>query len=114
MPTRSCSGHGRRAGVPRRCPGAWSPCARREVGLSGMDVSEAPRSTYLAQLALDRAAPVLKGGGSALIKVFQGAGFEEFVRAARVRFGKVKLMKPEALRSRSPEMYLLAMQFGLV
>jgi 23S rRNA (uridine2552-2'-O)-methyltransferase len=46
--------------------------------------------------------------------VFQGAGFEEFVRAARARFGKVKLIKPEASRSRSPEMYLLAMQFRLV
>lgn len=81
---------------------------------SGVDVIDAPRSMYLAELALDMAGDVLKPGGSALIKVFQGAGFEEFVRAARVRFGKVKLMKPEASRSRSPEMYLLAMQFRLV
>jgi 23S rRNA (uridine2552-2'-O)-methyltransferase len=82
--------------------------------LSGVDVIDAPRSMYLAELALDMAGNVLKPGGYALIKVFQGAGFEEFVRAARVRFGKVKLMKPEASRSRSPEMYLLAMQFRLV
>jgi 23S rRNA (uridine2552-2'-O)-methyltransferase len=57
---------------------------------------------------------VLKPGGHALIKVFQGSGFEELVRDARVRFGRVKLLKPEASRSRSPEMYLLAMQFRLV
>lgn len=82
--------------------------------LSGMDVIDAPRSMYLAELALDMAAGVLKPGGCALIKVFQGAGFEEFVRAARARFGKVKLLKPGASRSRSPEMYLLAMQFRLV
>jgi 23S rRNA (uridine2552-2'-O)-methyltransferase len=82
--------------------------------LSGVDVIDAPRSMYLAELALDLAGEVLKGGGSALIKVFQGAGFEEFVKAARVRFGKVKLMKPEASRARSPEIYLLAMQFRLV
>jgi 23S rRNA (uridine2552-2'-O)-methyltransferase len=69
---------------------------------------------YLAELALDRAAQVLKPGGSAPIKVFQGAGFDEFVRAARVQFGKAKLMKPQASRSRSPGMYLLAMQFRLV
>jgi 23S rRNA (uridine2552-2'-O)-methyltransferase len=69
---------------------------------------------YLAELALEMGASVLKPGGAALIKVFQGAGFEEFVRAARARFGKVKLVKPEASRSRSPEMYLLAMQFRLV
>jgi 23S rRNA (uridine2552-2'-O)-methyltransferase len=81
--------------------------------LGGVDV-DAPGSVYLAELALDMSANALKPGGSALIKVLQGAGFEEFVRAARVRFGKVKLMKPEASRSRSPEMYLLAMQFRLV
>jgi len=82
--------------------------------LSGVDVIDQPRSLYLAELALGMAADVLKEGGDALIKVFQGAGFEEFVRSARARFGKVKLMKPEASRSRSPEMYLLAMQFRLV
>ena len=82
--------------------------------LSGVDVIDAPRSMYLAELALEMAAGVLKPGGAALIKVFQGAGFEEFVRAARLRFGKVKLLKPQASRSRSPEMYLLAMQFRLV
>ncbi len=82
--------------------------------LSGMDVIDQPRAMYLAELALDTAGDVLKGGGSALIKVFQGAGFEEFVRSARARFGKVKLVKPEASRSRSPEMYLLAMQYRLV
>jgi 23S rRNA (uridine2552-2'-O)-methyltransferase len=82
--------------------------------LSGVDVIDQPRAMYLAELALQMAQDVLKGDGDALIKVFQGAGFEEFVRAARARFGKVKLIKPEASRSRSPEMYLLAMQFRLV
>ncbi len=82
--------------------------------LSGVDAIDQPRAMDLAELALQRAQDVLKSGGDALIKVFQGAGFEEFVRAARARFGKVKLIKPEASRSRSPEMYLLAMQFRLV
>jgi 23S rRNA (uridine2552-2'-O)-methyltransferase len=82
--------------------------------LAGVDAIDQPRALYLGELALDMSQGVLKGGGAALIKVFQGAGFEEFVRAARARFGKVKLMKPEASRSRSPEMYLLAMQFRLV
>lgn len=82
--------------------------------LSGVDVIDQPRALYLAELALQMGQDVLKGGGDALIKVFQGAGFEEFVRTARARFGKVKLIKPEASRSRSPEMYLLAMQFRLV
>ena len=82
--------------------------------LSGVDVIDQPRSLHLAELALDMAQGVLKPGGNALIKVFQGAGFQELVQGARGRFGKVKLVKPQASRARSPEIYLLAMQFRLV
>ena len=82
--------------------------------LAGIDAIDQPRAAYLAELALTMAAETLKGGGTALIKVFQGAGFEELRRAARDQFGRVKLVKPEASRSRSAEMYLLAMQFRLV
>jgi 23S rRNA (uridine2552-2'-O)-methyltransferase len=82
--------------------------------LSGVDVIDQPRSMYLAELALDLAGAVLKEGGTALIKVFQGAGFTELLQSARGRFRRVKLVKPDASRSRSPEMYLLAMQFRLV
>ncbi len=82
--------------------------------LSGVDVIDQPRSMYLAELALDMAARILKPGGDALIKVFQGAGFQELVQGARGRFGRVRLLKPQASRSRSPEIYLLAMQFRLV
>ena len=76
--------------------------------LSGMDAVDAPRSIYLAELALELAAKLLKPGGSALIKLLQGAGFQEFVAAARREFGQVRLLKPDASRSRSPETYLLA------
>lgn len=82
--------------------------------LAGVDAIDQPRAAYLGELALAMAAELLKGGGTALIKVFQGAGFEELRRAARDQFSKVKLVKPEASRSRSAEMYLLAMQFRLV
>jgi len=82
--------------------------------LSGVDVIDQPRSLHLAELALDMAQRVLKPGGDALIKVFQGAGFQELVQGAREGFGRVKLVKPQASRSRSPEIYLLAMQFRLV
>ena len=82
--------------------------------LSGVDVIDQPRSADLAQLALDMSARILKPGGGALIKVFQGAGFRELVQSARGRFARVRIVKPAASRSRSPEMYLLAMQFRLV
>ena len=56
----------------------------------------------------------MKPDGCALIKVFQGAGFEAFVRAARAQFAMVKLLKPQASRSRSSELYLLAKAFVMV
>jgi len=82
--------------------------------LSGIDVVDQPRSMHLAELALEMARRVLKPGGSALIKVFQGSGFQELIQCARTEFERVRLVKPKASRPRSPEIYLLAMQFRLV
>ena len=82
--------------------------------LSGIDVVDQPRSLFLAELALDLSQRILKPGGTALIKVFEGAGLRELVESSRKGFARVKLVKPPASRSRSPEMYLLAMQFRLV
>jgi 23S rRNA (uridine2552-2'-O)-methyltransferase len=76
--------------------------------LSGMDAIDAPRGLYLAELALDLADETLKPDGTALIKVLQGAGFEELVQSARRRYQRVRFVKPAASRSRSPETYLLA------
>src|SRR5579862_8357429 len=82
--------------------------------MSGMDVIDHAKSAYLGELALDMSGRVLKPHGHALIKGFQGAGFQELVQAARGSFARVKLQKPAASRSRSAEMYLLAMDFRLV
>jgi 23S rRNA (uridine2552-2'-O)-methyltransferase len=82
--------------------------------MSGMDAIDAPRGMYLAELALDMAREVLKPGASALIKVLQGAGFQELVALARTHFGRVRCLKPEASRARSPETYLLASGMRMV
>jgi len=82
--------------------------------MSGVDAIDQPRAMHLSELALEMAARVLKPGGCALIKVFQGAGFQELVGTSRGRFGRVRLTQPHASRSRSPEMYLLAKEFRLV
>ena len=51
--------------------------------LSGVDAIDQPPPLHLSELALELAGRVLKPGGAALIKVFQGAGFEGFLRSAR-------------------------------
>jgi 23S rRNA (uridine2552-2'-O)-methyltransferase len=76
--------------------------------LSGVDAIDAPRAMHLAELALELGDLILKPRGNALIKVFQGAGFEALVVQARRRFERVRFVKPPASRSRSPETYLLA------
>ena len=75
--------------------------------ISGIGVSDQARSMYLCELALEFARQCLKPGGSLLVKVFQGAGFTEFLDAMRKSFVKVGSRKPEASRGRSSEMYLL-------
>ena len=82
--------------------------------MAGIDAVDQPRSMYLAELAVEFADRVLRPGGDLLVKVFQGAGFEEIVKTARRRYGRVVMKKPKASRSRSPEIYLLARQFGMV
>jgi len=75
--------------------------------LSGNAVTDQARSYYLCELALDFAANHLKTGGNFLVKVFQGAGFQEYTAAMRAGFGTVQTRKPEASRNRSSEIYLL-------
>jgi len=75
--------------------------------ISGIGVSDQARSMYLCELALEFVRQCLAPGGSLLVKVFQGAGFTEFLAAMRKAFAKVGSRKPEASRGRSSEMYLL-------
>lgn len=75
--------------------------------MSGNAVTDQPRSFYLCELALDFALQHLKPGGSFLVKVFQGAGYQEYTAAMREIFASVQTRKPDASRNRSSEIYLL-------
>jgi len=75
---------------------------------SGVTAVDQPRAMHLAELALDFADGHLKPGGAFLIKLFQGAGFDDYIRALRRRYQKVHIRKPAASRARSPEVYALA------
>lgn len=76
--------------------------------LSGIDVSDQARSVALAELARDFALQHLKPEGVLLVKVFQGAGYDEFLRSLRAAFAKVVVRKPGASRGESAEQYVLA------
>jgi 23S rRNA (uridine2552-2'-O)-methyltransferase len=76
--------------------------------LSGSSAVDQPKAMYLCELALQLAVEILNPKGAFLVKVFQGAGSDAFLREVRERFRQVRIRKPEASRSRSREVYLLA------
>ncbi|MFC1776660.1 23S rRNA (uridine(2552)-2'-O)-methyltransferase RlmE [Pseudomonadota bacterium] len=75
--------------------------------MSGMGAVDQPRAMYLAELALDFVSKWLEPGGSFVVKVFHGEGFDDFVKETRALFEKVQIRKPSASRPRSREVYIL-------
>lgn len=76
--------------------------------MSGVALADQIRSMDLAELALDFSRQWLKPGGSFLIKLFQGTGFDDYLRSLRADFSRVTMRKPKASRARSREVYALA------
>jgi 23S rRNA (uridine2552-2'-O)-methyltransferase len=81
--------------------------------MAGNDSIDQNRSMYLVELALDMCNQVLKKKGSFAVKVFQGEGFEPFLKSVREAFTTVKMRKPDSSRARSREVYLVATGFKL-
>ena len=76
--------------------------------LTGMKAVDQPAMIYLAELAVDLVQQVMTTDGIFIAKLFQGEGFDEFVRNTRKVFNVVSLKKPDASRSKSREVYLVA------
>ncbi|MDD2092612.1 23S rRNA (uridine(2552)-2'-O)-methyltransferase RlmE [Pseudomonas guariconensis] len=79
--------------------------------MSGTPAVDMPRAMFLCELALDLACRVLRPGGDFLIKIFQGEGFDQYLKDVRGRFDKVQMRKPSSSRDRSREQYLLGRGF---
>ncbi|VAW34619.1 23S rRNA (uridine(2552)-2'-O)-methyltransferase [hydrothermal vent metagenome] len=79
--------------------------------LSGMPAVDQPRIMYLAELALDFCHQCLKPNGNYAVKLFQGAGFDEYIQQLRNSFHKVIMRKPKASRARSREVYAVAISY---
>ncbi len=76
--------------------------------VTGMKAIDQPRLILLAELVLEFTQSMLKPGGSMVVKVFHGEGFDEYLAATRRSFRQVVSRKPEASRSQSRELYLVA------
>ena len=81
--------------------------------ISGNKSVDQPRSMYLAELALELCERALRPGGDFVCKLFQGEGIDAFIADARRHFGRVRVMKPDASRPGSREVYLVARNYQL-
>jgi len=79
--------------------------------MSGVSAVDQPKAMYLIELAVDMVDQILAPGGVFIAKVFHGDGFDELLKAARSKFNKVQIRKPDASRARSKEQYLVARDF---
>ncbi|MCK5876751.1 MAG: 23S rRNA methyltransferase [Candidatus Marithrix sp.] len=78
---------------------------------SGIKDVDQARSMLLAELARDFAYEVLAPNGNFLTKLFQGEGFDLYIKNLKKQFKKVVTRKPEASRSKSPEVYLVGKNY---
>lgn len=81
--------------------------------ISGIKSVDQARMMLLAELARDLAFDVLATKGCFLTKVFQGEGFDSYLKSLRSCFKKVVIRKPKASRSRSSELYILAKEYNI-
>lgn len=75
--------------------------------ISGIATVDQARAALLAELALEFSLKWLKPEGNLLVKAFQGEAYGALRSRLRAHFREVVTRKPQASRSRSPEMYLL-------
>lgn len=79
--------------------------------VSGVWELDQARQIELARRALTIAKQVLRTSGNMLVKVFQGSDLKEFEKEFASSFRSYRIVKPQASRSESAELYLLGLGF---
>ena len=79
--------------------------------VSGLWDIDHARQISLSATALGFARRVLRVGGSAVFKVFEGDLLNEFRVDLKTSFGRVLLNKPSASRQESSELYIVCLDF---
>ena len=82
-----------------------SDCSPKVSGNWELDVA---RQLSLAETTVKLGHRFLSDKGKVLTKVFQGPGFTDFMKDVKMKFKSTRLVKPDASRSTSAEIYLLA------
>lgn len=90
--------------IPRQADAVVSDAS---PNISGVWEVDHARQIDLAQNALDIALEALRPSGSFFVKVFQGDMLDDFVKKVKNHFQDVKVIKPQASRGKSSEMFVL-------
>jgi 23S rRNA (uridine2552-2'-O)-methyltransferase len=77
--------------------------------LMGVWDADSSRQVALASEALDITKLFLRGGGTAVFKLFQGETTNEFIGEAKKLFQRVVISKPPASRKQASEIYLVCL-----
>ncbi|MEN4018398.1 MAG: RlmE family RNA methyltransferase [Methanobacterium sp.] len=78
--------------------------------LTGIKDIDQLKSIDIAENVLKISDSILKIGGNMVVKVFQGEGFEEYLKKVKKEFKIVKTTKPPSSKKGSMEMYLIALK----
>jgi 23S rRNA (uridine2552-2'-O)-methyltransferase len=92
--------------LPRKADTVLSDAAPNITGVWEVDHA---RQIDLATKAFGIAQCILRSGGNLFVKVFQGDLLDGFIQTVKASFEAIKLVKPQASRAKSSEMYILAL-----
>lgn len=77
--------------------------------ISGVWELDHARQIELAESSLNIALSILRAGGNFFTKVFQGELLNQFLGKVKMYFSQVRVIKPEASRKESAEIYILGL-----
>jgi 23S rRNA (uridine2552-2'-O)-methyltransferase len=92
--------------LPRKADVVISDAAPNITGVWEVDHA---RQIDLATKALEIAQSILLPSGNFFVKVFEGDLLNDFIQMVKSKFETVKIVKPQASRAKSSEMYILAL-----
>ena len=92
--------------LPRKADVVLCDAAPNVTGVWEVDHA---RQIDLATQALEIAQCVLRPNGNFFVKVFEGDLLNDYIQNVKALFETVKMVKPQASRQKSSEMYLLAL-----
>ncbi len=94
--------------LPQRADVLLSDASHHVSGNWSLDQS---RQLFLADKSLEACRELLRSGGSAVLKAFQGSDYQQLLSKVRSAFRSVEVTKPLASRRGSAEVYLICRGF---